>query len=285
MPLRKAKASRVEDGPTGGALVEFSGILRSPGEPDALNVKLGIRDSEITLHAEGAQLGSWPAEAVAVRRFGKAAFEFTAEGDRLIFTPDDPAAFGDSPLVVGRVADTDAKGGKSRRRAKRAEPRPTRDRASVEEQPPSERESKKGPRKSRLRKRPRRRQKISAEAAGEESATLDVVPDSGPVAPEVVSATPDNTRSETDTPTSDGRRLSESPESDDASPTRLRKAAGGVWIWTLDLARKYDTFGLDRVPIDVNLRGQEHQHTWDHRVAATSGLGKHICTICGAVRR
>ena len=42
--------------------------------------------------------------------------------------------------------------------------------------------------------------------------------------------------------------------------------------------------GLDRVPIDEDLRGEKHQHTWDHRVAATSGPGKHICTICGKIR-
>ena len=37
-------------------------------------------------------------------------------------------------------------------------------------------------------------------------------------------------------------------------------------------------------PIDEDLRGQRHEHTWDHRVAATSGPGKHICMICGKIR-
>jgi hypothetical protein len=58
-----------------------------------------------------------------------------------------------------------------------------------------------------------------------------------------------------------------------------------LWIRTLDMARRYDVFGLDRVPIDENIRGQEHEHTWDHRVAASSGAGAHICMICGKIRR
>ena len=74
-------------------------------------------------------------------------------------------------------------------------------------------------------------------------------------------------------------------EADDARSAKPKKTNNGMWIRALDVARKYDTFGLDRVPIDESLRGREHQHTWDHRVAASSGLGKHICTICGAIRR
>ena len=58
----------------------------------------------------------------------------------------------------------------------------------------------------------------------------------------------------------------------------------GRWIRTLDTARRYGLFSLDRVPVDETLRGSEHRHTFDHRAAATSGPGNHICTICGKVR-
>ncbi len=67
-------------------------------------------------------------------------------------------------------------------------------------------------------------------------------------------------------------------------PRSPKKSRTGVWIRTLDSARRHDIFGLDRVPINEDARGQEHQHTWDHRVAAASGPGKRICTICGKVR-
>jgi hypothetical protein len=59
----------------------------------------------------------------------------------------------------------------------------------------------------------------------------------------------------------------------------------GRWIRTLDTARRYGMFSLDRVPVDESLRGKEHRHTYDHRAAASSGPGKHICTICGKITR
>jgi len=58
----------------------------------------------------------------------------------------------------------------------------------------------------------------------------------------------------------------------------------GVWIRALDTARKYDLFDLNRVPIDKSLRGRDHQHTWDHRVATAEGVAGRVCTICGKIR-
>ena len=60
----------------------------------------------------------------------------------------------------------------------------------------------------------------------------------------------------------------------------------GAWIRTLDLARRYDVFGLDRVPVAIEQRDDpNHTHTWNHRVAPASGPGSFICTICGAFKR
>lgn len=292
LPLWRARASRVEDGPSVGAIVVFSGTLRSPGEPDALGVNLSLQAGEIAMQAEDEELGRWPATAVEIRRFGKTAFEFTAEGDRLIFTPDDPVAFGDSPIVVGEEVDTSGREGrKARKRAKRTEPKPTRDRDSINEQRSGEREEKPEKEKRRARKRPRRHRRTPAELAGGESATGDGAPAAKPDVAGASDTTSDGVQreggapSETGTPPSDGRRSGELPEADDGPSTALKGRIHAAWIRTLDIARRYDTFGLDRVPIDTSLRGQEHQHTWDHRVAATSGLGQHICTICGAIRR
>ena len=303
MPLWKGKASRVQDQPLGGSLVVFSGSLRSPHEPDALSVKLSIRDSEITMHADDTELGSWPATAVHIRRFGGRAFEFIAEGDRLIFTPDDPATFGDSPIVGSHDADTGGrKRRKSKKRSEEAEPKLAWDQDHPDEYPHARQGAAQDSPKDRPRKRSRRRRSAAAEPAGARALSLDDVP----VAPSTEPGPNDVTRGDvqpaTDTASSDGRRQRKSrrkrpvliPEGDDAEssePTAkgnrawIRAKSDRAWIRALDIARKYDTFGLDRVPIDVNLRGGEHQHTWDHRVAATSGLGKHICTICGAIRR
>ncbi|MEN8114805.1 MAG: hypothetical protein ABFS21_10505, partial [Actinomycetota bacterium] len=75
--------------------------------------------------------------------------------------------------------------------------------------------------------------------------------------------------------TQPGEEASEDPEDD----------LNRLWLRAIDVARKYDILGLDRVPIDEELRGQEHEHTWDHRVAWKTGPGARICTICGKVRR
>jgi hypothetical protein len=286
LPLWKAKASRVEDTPVDVSSVVFFGSLRSPDEPDALSVELSIRGTEITMHADGTQLGSWSAGAVGIRRFNTTAFEFTAEGDRLIFTPDDPVAFGDSPIIGGHDADTGGrKGRKSRKRVDEAEPKLAWDQDSSEEEPHARRGSAQESPKDRPGIRSRRRRRAKAEPAGAESAGADAVLVAPPTESGPIDAASDDAEPATEAQSSDGRGKRESPEPTDAECTEPKAKTNRAWIRALDLARKYDTFGLDRVPIDTRLRGQEHQHTWDHRVAATSGLGKHICTICGAIRR
>jgi hypothetical protein len=238
------------------------------------------------MDADGAELGRWPATAVAIRRFGKTAFEFVAEGDRLIFTPDDPAAFGDSPIAVGQDVDFD---GRKRRRSKKGSdgtgPQPVMDEDSFEEQRSAAREAKQQPTRPRAGKRSRRHRTAAAEPAGPDLDRLDVAPDAPPAVTEPADTTVDKAPQPIDATLSDGPRERVSPEVDDTPSTKLTARTNRLWIRALDIARKYDTFGLDRVPIDANLRGREHQHTWDHRVAATSGLGQHICTICGAIRR
>ena len=281
LPLWKARASRAEDKPVGDPPVEFPGSLRSPDDPDALSVKLSIRDTEVTLHADGTQLGSWPVSAVRVRRFDATAFEFTAEGDRLFFTPVDPAAFGDSLIAVPGSEDTGGrKRRKPRKRSDRAEPRPAREMDSPEEEPRVQRRAEQESPKDRSRIRLRRRRRSTAEPASVDAGVSAPPDHSGPI-----DATPDDQQPATEAPSSARRRKGKSPEPESVHLGEPRTRTNRAWIRALDLARKYDTFGLDRVPIDTRLRGQDHQHTWDHRVAATSGLGKHICTICGAIRR
>ena len=297
MPLWKAKGSRSEDGPIGGPVVVFSGSLRSPDEADALSVKLSIRETEITLTADGTELGRWPAGSVDIRRFDATAFEFIAEGDRLIFIPEDPAAFNDRPIVGDPGAGTDGRqsrtGRKSRKRSDETKPRLALDQDSPDEEQHPRRSAAQESPKDRPKKQSRRRRKTTAGTAAAEVARLEVVSDPPSTVPGPTGATSDDEQPVADAASSGSRRRRKSrrepalPDSDadDALPVEPKERLNRAWIRALDVARKYDTFGLDRVPIDVGLRGQEHQHTWDHRVAASSGLGKHICTICGAVRR
>ncbi len=275
------KSLRSNEEPTGGSSVVFSGSLRSPDDPDALSVELSLGSLEVSMHADGEQLGSWPVAAVGIRRFNTTAFEFTAEGDRLFFTPDDPTAFGDSLIAVPDDEDTgDRKRRKPRKRSDKAEPRPAREVDSSEEEPSVQARAEQESPEDRPRIRLRRRRRSTAEPVGVDAGASAPPGDSGSI-----DATADDRQPATEAPSSDRRRKGRSPEPENVAPGETRTRTNRAWIRALDLARKYDTFGLDRVPIDTRLRGQDHQHTWDHRVAATSGLGKHICTICGAIRR
>jgi hypothetical protein len=215
------------------------GSIRSPDETDALGVTLRITEHEITMHADGSELGKWNTSAVEILPIDMTSFEFIAEGERLIFEPDDPTAFAIIPLVGGTVEEKDARRGL---RWKKKQD----DGASAKATGDSQRKAAKSNNELAARQEKprsvRRREKTErAKSAPAKGSTV-------------------------------------------AKPSKPEQKRNGVWIKTLDAARRYDVLGLDRVPIDEALRGQKHEHTWDHRVAATSGPGKHICTICGKIR-
>jgi hypothetical protein len=215
------------------------GSIRSPDETDALVVTLRIAGQEIAMHADGSELGKWNTTAVEILPIDVTSFEFIVEGDRLIFSPDDPSAFAIIPLVSGTVDEKATPRG-LRRKKKQDDDASTR--TAGESRPNATKSNNQSPTAQKKPRRSRRREKTAA---------------AKPVRP----------------------KLSTEATSNKSEEKRKR-----VWIRTLDAARKYDVLGLDRVPIDENLRGQKHEHTWDHRVAATSGPGKHICTICGKIR-
>jgi hypothetical protein len=234
----RGKGSSSEEEPAGSELV-VPGSIRSPDETDALVVTLSITDQEITMHADGAEIGKWHLSAVKIEPIDTTSFDFIAEGDRLIFSPDDPSAFAIIPLVGGTVDE-------------------------------------KGPRRSRKRRK-KPDESVSIEPA---SATKQKSPIVSNEPPAVHEKPPRVRRRRKPDP----KKTAPAKGSTEAAPNKSEEKRNGVWIRTLDAARRYDVLGLDRVPIDEDLRGEKHQHTWDHRVAATSGPGKHICTICGKIR-
>jgi hypothetical protein len=214
------------------------GSIRSPDETDALVVTLRIAGSEITMHADGSELGKWNTTAVEILPIDMASFEFIVEGDRLIFSPDDPSAFAIIPLVGGTVEE---KGARRALRRKKQD-----DGASTKAAADSQRKAAKSNNEpAGVLEKPRRSRRRAKTARAKEA------PANG---------------------------------STGTKPNKPEQKRAGMWIRTLDAARRYDVLGLDRVPIDEDLRGQKHEHTWDHRVAATSGPGKHICMICGKIR-
>lgn len=282
MRRRGARGSRSEDGSDAVPIATFTGSLRNLDDAAGLGVTLSLLDNgEVTMTGDDVDLGTWPRTNVSIRTFDSTSFEFVAEGDLLLFTPDDPAAFRAGPLVVGLPPDT----GRRRRRASkkrpaRAKPEPIADRAPRKKERRDEK-------KQRAPEAPVVDQPSSGSsskpttAAGPVPDLVSVVPEPGPQEPSTAPA-PDET--------ADGGAVES--ERSDGEPDRevgdAESTAGatraGVWIRALDTARRFDVFGLDRVPIDEGLRGREHEHTWDHRVATTDGLSSHVCTICGKIR-
>lgn len=271
-----AEAPHSEDGSISDSIKLISGSIRNPDEADALDVELSISDTEITMRAEGTELGNWPSAAVEIRRIDSISFEFIAEGDRLILMPDDPAIFGDDLLVGGRAAST----GSRRWRKPKKKPKDTEPglgRRSAVQEPP----------KKKSTKPTRQDRKASAETARAEVAPIPPTTVSSPIA-----ATPEGKQPEVDAAPAKTRRQSklrrnravQGPELGETPSKGPKDKRNGVWIRTLDMARDHNILGLDRVPVDEDLRGREHQHTWDHGVAAPYGPGKHICTICGKIK-
>jgi hypothetical protein len=195
--------------------VSFSGTIRSADESEGLAVVISVSDGGVVMQSADAELGRWSLSEVQIRGRDKTTFDFIAEGDQLIFTPEDSETFAAGPLVVREEA---ASGGRKRGRTKK-------------------------------------RQKADAKASPAETNQVDTSVEE------------------------------EADGADDTSRTTQENEKGpSLRMRMLDTARHNSLFDLDRVPIDENLRGTEHEHSWEHRVATGSGLASRVCTICGKIR-
>ena len=286
---RKASAPRPEGGPNEGSNLVASGTIRSADETDALSIEITIDQANVAMRYDEVELGKWPTSAVEIRRIDQTAFEFIAEGDRLIFVPEDPATFGASTIV----GQTPKEGNTRKKRRAKRKPRTT----------------KTGRRSRRVSSEEDRREHpaLTAEAAQEDEPTLRSPDDLEEAVPAESAdvASGSSITLDTHADFSDDVEAADEPASpethrrirlqrsgkeersdpDEATPEDPDDGLNRTWLRALDVARKYDIFGLDRVPIDETERGQEHEHTWDHRVATSSGAGSRICTICGKIRR
>lgn len=314
MPRKGAKDSGSDAASLAGSVTVVKGSITTPDDPTALDVKLSIWATEITMRADGAELGNWPSGSVVIRPIDAFNFEFIAEGDRLIFTPGNPDEFAQLPVVAGG-------GGSSKKRRRRSA------KQKLPDQPPSLKWDETTAAEAQLRKkqadrgrsdrrskqekqakqqkqakpsRAERRAAKAAEAAASAERTAEPITAEPPPAEPggvVDGARPDREEwmgqfgtvetpinSEPDAPDA-ALATDHSSVAVEAKPPKesLRHRA---WIGTIDFARRYDLFGLDRVQVTAEQRQDPtHAHTWNHRVAPTSGPGKYVCTICGAIRR
>jgi hypothetical protein len=258
------------------------GSVRSPGEREALTVTLTIAGTEVALRSADLELGTWQTSDVEISAVDATRFTFIAEGDRLIFTADDPMGFASHPLVrpyPGSRVEEDSQPKRQRKRKrkrKRSEPTaaPSEELAAIQSEDSTAMEP--GP------------------DDGLDTST-DIVLDAISTEPEEV-PTPDAVAIPTEIEVQagpdatavgpiDDDPFDDSPPHEDSVERRVDSGTrNGPWIRTLDVARRNGLFGLDRVQVAEGLRGQEHQHTFDHGAAAGYGPSKHVCTICGKVR-
>ena len=326
----------------------YAGALRDPNESGALTVTLSVWSDQIVMHNDDVELGEWSRGSVRIIPLDSSSYEFVAEGDRLIFIPDDRAEFDavatpsvpsgspqaadqrkmsksrsgsakkTSRSTVARVTSAIPSSATTKRIKKAKQPKKTKAAAAATASEPSQSTTKK-PKRIRTRaarasdtsaahtdtpSRPWRRAKTKPTAQQDPKPATSaeprqpVVPDVTPSGGAVATTIRRNTavEAEVDGPKKQRRSLkarrakvsspsggrTEAPAQGEATTTGWVKPKR--WIRLIDSVRVYSVFGLDRVPVDTSLRGSEHQHTWDHRAAASSGPSKHICTICGRLK-
>lgn len=267
----------------------FDGSLRNLYDTSGLDVTLSLTADQISVVSDDGDLGTWPIDAVAICPYDTISYEFYAEGDLLLFTPNDPVGFRTSPFVVGlppepehhkqrapRRRSASPKAGRAiadarKKKARRADKKARESTEAASGKPPSP----SAPSPSPAEEAPRAQ--ISPPRDGDVPDTAAVVPPSDADEPALEAEVPPTPNGDTRDP---GGSDSEEVKQAAAKPGMLTS----VWLGVLDRVRRRDILDLNRVPVDRKLRGHEHTHTWDHRVATGEGLTNHLCTICGKVR-
>jgi len=348
----------------------FAGALRDPNESGALSVTLSVWSDQIVMHNDDVELGEWARDSVRIIPLDSSSYEFVAEGDRLIFIPDDRTAFDSiatpsapaapqasekrkksksssssakktSRSTVARVASATGVAASSKKAKKSKTTKSSRTKpaaaatAGVATASATSRGSQsktKKPKRIRTRAaraseaattpadgptRSWRRQKAKPAAQASAMADSDRAASTPTGQPVVSSDTSLEGAVATATKRKSEHRSDVETDRDAEAPQKRRRSlkarrlkvpsrtareqtpapaavagrattTGSVkpkrWVRLIDSIRVYAVFGLDRVPVDTSLRGSEHQHTWDHRAAASSGPSKHICTICGRLK-
>lgn len=303
MARRAGKASRSADARGANAVAVVSGAIRTADDPSALAVKLSIWETEVTMRADGAELGHWPADAVTIRPIDAFSFEFVAEGDNLIFQPDNPDEFKLHPIVAG---GTTARRRRKKPKAKSEPPaeqlrwdEDTQAEVNLRKKKAARAEKAKASNASKASKesksdRPTRRERKAAQRAAKDAiaAAAAARQVKVPVVEYDTAAVAQPARTAVKEAEADVVSVAKPEPKPEPKPTRQGDGESSfgemrhkLWIASLDLARRYDLFGLDRVPVNESLRGNpDHAHTWNHRVAPKTGPGSFICTICGEMR-
>jgi hypothetical protein len=269
-------------------VASFAGEILLQRDAGGLAVDLRVTESRVTLRSGMSELGAWPASGVSITPLGNGTYDFLAEGDQLTFIPSDPSAFATNPLIALLVplppprrwrirkpraaGPVTADGPKPKAKSQPAKPDTAKDEPKPE--PKSRRtkpdtgqdERAEAPRPAV--DRPKRKLRIRRVKREPDAVRL----------PEDQGATPH------DDPVPAAAPRASQPKPQAVAAVNGTSRRSRAWLATLDQARQYDLFGLDRVPVTRRMRQEAaHKHTWDHRVSA-GFASRHVCTICGKLR-
>lgn len=100
MRIRRMKRPRPDDLHTTSGPIVVTGAIEVPSQPEPLAVTLTVDAFSVALRTKDTELGSWLIAEVTVTPITSRRFAFEAEGDRLVFTPDDPATLSSHTIVT-----------------------------------------------------------------------------------------------------------------------------------------------------------------------------------------
>lgn len=268
------------------------GLLRTQDGVEDLRVSLRFSATRVSLWNGTTELGAWSVSDIRFIRRSTSTYEFLAEGEHLLFMPDDPGAFADFEVVLAPERKPERP-----KRTRRLTFSTTRSAA-----PPTPPADKRGPQHARpkeswsphLRVRLKKNPPTHHDPAqhGQEDTSVEAAaPEAEASQPPTAEQSLPTDASQPETGAHSPAPLAPDPIVDQFTHVEVAEEEEGLnektrraWLYAIDQARKLDLLGLDRVPVTTKMRmDAEHEHTWDHRVA--SGFAtRHVCTICGRVR-
>jgi hypothetical protein len=100
MRIRRMKRSRSDDRQQTSGPIVVTGAIEVPSQPEPLAVTLTVDTFSVAMRTKDMELGSWLLAEVTITPITSKRFAFEAEGDRLVFRPDDPAILSSHTIVT-----------------------------------------------------------------------------------------------------------------------------------------------------------------------------------------
>ncbi|MFO7700919.1 MAG: hypothetical protein R6W79_09990 [Acidimicrobiia bacterium] len=142
------KRPRPDDLQTTSGPIVVTGAIEVPSQPEPLAVTLTVDTFSVAMRTKDMELGSWLLAEVTITPITSRRFAFEAEGDRLVFTPDDPGTLS-SHTIVARDSSATGTGRKPRKPERRKKTPSPEERSPGPEEPRSRTANQEAPQTTR----------------------------------------------------------------------------------------------------------------------------------------